>query len=89
MLSLAGVVLVLAAVSMSIAGRLREFPGFALGAVLVLGVFNLVGARILIAPVARYLERQGDLEAARRRIVRLPILSADLAFFRVCQLVAQ
>jgi class 3 adenylate cyclase len=80
MLSLAGVVLVLAAVSMSIAGRLREFPGFALGAILVLAVFNLVGARILIAPVARYLERQGDLEAARRRIVRLPILSAGLTF---------
>ncbi len=83
MLSLAVVVLVIATASMSIAGHLEHFLDMALGVALVLVVLNLIGARLLFAPIARYLGSQGDFEAARSRIRRLPILSAGWAFILI------
>lgn len=80
MLSLAVVVLILSTVSMSIAGHLVHFPDMALGIALVLVVVNLIGARFLFVPVARYLNGGTDFELARDRIRRLPILSAGWAF---------
>ncbi len=83
MMSLAAVVLVLATTSMSIAGHLEHFLDMALGVALVLVVLNLLGARLLFAPIARYLGSQGDFEVPRRRIHRLSFLSAGWTFILI------
>jgi class 3 adenylate cyclase len=83
MLSLAVVVLVIATASMSIAGHLEHFLDMALGVALVLVVLNLIGARLLFAPIARYLGSQGDFEAARSRIYSLSFLSAGWTFILI------
>jgi class 3 adenylate cyclase len=81
MLSLAVVVLIISTASISITGHLDHFADMALGVALVLVVLNLIGARILFTPVARYLNGRGaDFEPVQRRIRRLPILSAGWTF---------
>lgn len=83
MLSLAVVVLALATVSMSISGRLDHMPDVVLGTGLVLVALNLIGARIIFAPIARYLDGRGNFEIAQRRIHKLPMVSAGWAFLVV------
>ena len=83
MLSLAGVVVVLAGVSVSITGHLYHLSDLVLSAVMVLVLLNLLGARIIFSPIARYLNGDVDLEIARRRIRKLPAISAGWAFLVV------
>jgi len=83
MLSLAVVVLALATVSISISGQLYQLRDLVLGTGLVLVVLNFIGARILFAPIAGYLDGRIGFEIAQRRIRKLPILSAGWAFLLV------
>ncbi len=83
MLSLAVVVLALATVSISIPGHLHHLRDLILGTGIVLVVLNLIGARILFSPIARYLDGRVNFEIARPRIRKLPIVSAGWAFLVV------
>lgn len=83
MLSVAGIVLVLATVSMSFAGYLHHLLDLLLGAGLMLVLLNLVGARIIFNPIARYLDTRTGFESARDRIPRLAGISAGWAFLVV------
>jgi class 3 adenylate cyclase/HAMP domain-containing protein len=83
MLSLAVVVLVLAAVSISLSGHLHHLWDLVLGTGIVLVALNLIGARIVFAPIARYLDGQVDIDIAGPRIRKLPIASAGWAFLLV------
>ncbi|MEE9598469.1 MAG: adenylate/guanylate cyclase domain-containing protein [Acidiferrobacterales bacterium] len=80
MLSLAAVVLIISTASISIAGHPDHLPDMALGVALVLVVLNLIGARFIFAPIARYLSGRADFEPTRCRLRRLPILSAGWTF---------
>jgi HAMP domain-containing protein len=79
MLSLALVVLALAAVSISVSGHLHHLWDLVLGTGVVLVALNVIGARILFAPILRYLDGQVDIDIVRPRIRKLPIASAGWA----------
>ena len=79
MLSLALVVLALAAISLSVSGHLHHLWDLVLGTGLVLVALNVIGARILFIPIVRYLDGQADIDIARPRIRKLPIASAGWA----------
>ena len=76
MLSLSPIHLVLVTLFLTIVGELRELP-YALGLNIgLLIVLNYLGARVLFAPVDRYLCCGGSASEAARRIRHLPALSA-------------
>lgn len=79
MLSLALVVLFLGLASMWFAGRLEHLPAMALNVAVVLVGVNLIGARVLLGPIPRYLKLGGNAQQAGARIRRLPLLSAGWA----------
>lgn len=76
MLSLAVVVLLLTAASALISGHSHHVRDLVLGTALILVVLNLIGARMLFGPVARYLDGRVELQVARPRLLKLAFLSA-------------
>lgn len=82
-LSLAVVVLALASVSIAISGHLHHLWDLVLGTGIFLVALNLIGARMLFAPIARYLDGRVEIDVARPRIHKLPIVSAGWAILVV------
>lgn len=76
MLSLALVVLLLTTLSTLISGHSHHLGDLVLGTVFILVLLNMIGARMLFSPIARYLNGRVDIETARPRLLRLSIYSA-------------
>lgn len=79
MLSLAVVVLTIATISTSVSGHIHHLGDLVLGAGFFLVILNLIGARIFFAPIAQFLAGRVEIEVARPRLLKLPIISAAWA----------
>ena len=80
MLSLAVVVLTISTISTSTFGHIHHLRDHVLGTGFFLVILNLIGARLLFAPIAQYLAGRVEIEVARPRLLKLPIISAAWAF---------
>jgi class 3 adenylate cyclase len=72
---MASIMLVDAAITAAYAllsGRTEVLPVALAANLAILGGVNLLGARMLFAPIAAYLKGRGPLAACRRRVLRLP-----------------
>ena len=76
MLSLPVVVLPLTATSAMVSGHSHHLGDLVLGTAVILVLLNSIGAWMLFAPVARYLDGRVGIQAARHRLLRLAFLSA-------------
>ncbi|MGD2172389.1 MAG: adenylate/guanylate cyclase domain-containing protein [Gammaproteobacteria bacterium] len=76
MLTVAVVVLLLTTVSAMISGHSNHVRDLVLGTAAILVAVNLIGARMLFTPVARYLAGRVDIRVARPRLLKLAFLSA-------------
>ena len=76
MLTLAVLVMVMTTASVTFSGHSHHLGDLALGVIVILVVLNMIGARILFSPIARYLNGQADVREARSRLLMLSTLSA-------------
>ena len=89
MLSLAAVVLPLTTFSAMISGHSHHVGDLVLGTAVILVLSNLIGAWVLFAPVARYLDGRVDIRVARPRLLRLAFFSAVWAALLVVVFMGQ
>jgi len=76
MLSVPVVVLPLTTTSAMVSGHSHHLRDLVLGTAVILVVLNLIGAWMLFAPIARYLDGRVDIQAARPRLLGLTLSSA-------------